>query len=63
MSTALLIALIVLAGVACPLHMWWQQRRGRRAACCLPTNQSHTPGDLESLRTRQEELRRQLLNR
>ncbi len=60
MNTALLVALVVIAGAACPLHMWWQQRRGRRAACCPPRKQSQESGDLETLRARQEELSRQL---
>lgn len=33
MSTVF-IAVAVLAGVACPLHMWWSHRRGRSG--CLP---------------------------
>jgi hypothetical protein len=60
MSTSLLVALIVVAAAACPLHMWWQERRGRRAACCAPRKGSEGAGDVDALRSRQEELGRQL---
>jgi hypothetical protein len=36
METALLVAAVLVAGLACPAMMWWQRRRGRRAACCVP---------------------------
>ncbi|MEJ7753433.1 MAG: hypothetical protein WKF46_10865 [Candidatus Limnocylindrales bacterium] len=57
MSTAILIVAIV-AGLACPLHMWWQQRRGRAAARCVPG--AHKEGDIAALRARQQELERQI---
>lgn len=57
MSTAIFIVLAVVAGAACPLHMWWQQRRGRRAGCCAAR---HEQPDLETLRARQEQLRTQI---
>ncbi len=60
MSTALLIALIVVAAAGCPLHLWWQQRRGRHAACCPPSGRRSGPSDLEALRVRQQELTRQV---
>ncbi|MQA74319.1 MAG: hypothetical protein GEU88_08290 [Solirubrobacterales bacterium] len=30
------ILVVLVAGLACPAIMWWQRRRGRDAACCLP---------------------------
>lgn len=36
METALLVAAVLVAGLACPAIMWWQRRRGRQAACCVP---------------------------
>lgn len=40
METALLVAAVLLAGLACPAMMWWQRRRGRQAACCMPRDTS-----------------------
>ena len=59
MSTALFVAVVILAAGVCPLHMWWQQRRGRRAICC-PPSRAGVPDDLEALRARQEDLGRRL---
>jgi hypothetical protein len=56
MTTAILIALVVAAGLACPAMMWWQSRRGRAAACWLPMREDVPSSDLEALRTRQREL-------
>ena len=59
MSTTLFVAVAVIATAACPLHMWWQQRRGRRAICC-PPSRTRAPDDLEALRSRQEDLGRRV---
>ena len=58
MSDALLIALVLVAALACPLAMWWQARRGRPAACIVaPRNRSEgVDDDVEGLRTRHDEL-------
>lgn len=56
MSTALLIALVVLAALICPAMMWWQNRRGHGAVCCGPRPADDQPDELETLRERQQEL-------
>ncbi len=57
MSQGLVLALAVLAGLACPLHMWWSHRRGRHAACG-PKRKLDADGQLEALRVRQQHLGR-----
>lgn len=63
MSAWLYAALVLAAGAVCPLHVWWQHWRGRRAACCPP----RTPqldlsdgSDLAALRRRQLKLSAQI---
>ncbi|MDQ3592482.1 MAG: hypothetical protein M3386_06235 [Actinomycetota bacterium] len=51
MSTALAAAVLV-AALACPVHMWWRHRRGADP-CCLPAG--GTP-ELDDLRARQRAL-------
>jgi hypothetical protein len=57
-STALL-ALAVVAGLACPAHMWWRMRRGERAACCPPGGEE---SDALAVQRREQALRAQLAN-
>ena len=52
METALLVAAILVAGLACPAVMWWQRRRGREAACCLPQSTDEKAAGLAKLRGR-----------
>ncbi len=55
MSQSLVLVLAVLAGLACPLHMWWSHRRGRQ----LPAGGRGTStwtAQLEGLRARQQRL-------
>ena len=59
MSDALLVGLVVVAALACPLHMWWMHRRGKRAACC-PPQRDHAPTDVAALRARRDEIEAQL---
>lgn len=59
MSDALLVGLVVVAALACPLHMWWMHRRGKRAACC-PPQRDHAWTDVAALRARRDELEAQL---
>lgn len=56
MSTALIIALIVVAALICPAMMWWQNRRGYGAICCGSRPAKDPPDELETLRERQQEL-------
>jgi len=54
----LLIALVLVAALACPLAMWWQSRRGRPASCVVaPRNRAgEADDDVEGLRARHDEL-------
>lgn len=56
MSQTVVLGLAVVAGLACPLHMWWSHRRGRRAAC-LASVAPAAESELEALSRRQAQLR------
>ena len=57
METALLIAAVLVAGLACPAMMWWQRRRGREAACCMPAERGGgETGEVAELRSENEGL-------
>lgn len=56
MSQGVILSLAIAAGFACPLHMWWSQRRGRRAACGAPGTPA-AESEIEALRSRQAHLR------
>ena len=62
MSDLLLVALVALAVLACPLHMWWMHRRGRQALCCPPKRApEQVPSrDVGALRARREEIEARL---
>ncbi len=55
MSQSLVLVLAVLAGLACPLHMWWSHRRGRQTARG-PTRNLDVDGPARGLRARQQHL-------
>lgn len=56
MSTVL-VAVAVLAAVACPLHMWWSYRRGRPG--CIPMGKPRE-GKLDNVRSAQQTLERSI---
>jgi len=57
MSQGVLLGLAVVAGLACPAHMWWSHRRGSRAACRAPGAPADGGNEIEALRARQRHLR------
>ena len=56
MPDAVLYALVLVVALACPLHMWWANRRGKRALCCPPRRAGDPGADLDALRARQREV-------
>lgn len=56
MATGLLVALVLLAVLACPAMMWFGARRGRAPACAAPGVGRSPDVELEQLRRRQREL-------
>lgn len=62
MSDLLLVALVAVAVLACPVHMWWMHRRGRRALCCPPKRapEQVTSRDVGALRARRDEIEARL---
>lgn len=57
METALLVAAVLIAGLACPAMMWWQRRRGQDAACCLPVEgRGKDAAELDGLREKNDAL-------
>lgn len=60
MTEALLVAAVLAAGLACPVMMWIQSRRGRSAPCCPPHRESVAPATLEELRARHARIAQEL---
>lgn len=61
MSTVVL-AIALVAALACPLHMWWQRRRGQ--ARCLPTwTGRREDAPLDELRARHDAVAIELAGR
>jgi 3,4-dihydroxy-2-butanone 4-phosphate synthase len=59
MSQTLLTGLVLVAALACPVHMWLMNRRGKRVMCCPPRKQEQSI-DLEALRERRQQIDAQL---
>ena len=59
MSTTLLVVVVLAAALACPVHMFWQMRSGKRAACC-PSGRAD---ELRELQGRQRALGGELARR
>lgn len=59
MSQTLLTALVLVAALACPVHMWWMNRQGKRPACCPPRKDKQAM-DITALRARRQEIDAQL---
>jgi hypothetical protein len=58
MTTAVLVAAVLVGVLACPAIMWWQHRRGRSGPCCPPVHGGDGGGaakaeELTDLRRRQ----------
>jgi hypothetical protein len=60
MNELLLAGLVLVAALACPAHMWWAHRRGRRAACCPPRQGGQRQPDLAALQARRRQVEAQL---
>lgn len=62
MSTALLVGGVLAAALACPAMMWFQERRGKRAACCPPRRNQEMgrPQDLDALKAEHARVSAQL---
>lgn len=62
LSTALLILLVLVAALACPAMMWFQERRGKRAPCCPPrgNEDAERPQDLDALKAEHARLSAEL---
>jgi hypothetical protein len=59
-TETLVLGIAAVAALACPLHMWWMHRRGRRAACCPPSEAGTRIESLEQLRARRAEVEARL---
>ena len=57
MSPAIILGVAVLAGLFCPLHMWWSHRRGRQTACCPAARNPDRSRRIEDVRAGHERLR------
>lgn len=51
------VAVAAVAGLACPLHMWWQHRRGLQGTCGSSTERADS---VDALSRRQGALAEQL---
>lgn len=56
MEVALPVGAIVIAALTCPAMMWWQRRRGRDAASCMPAGRGAGAAQFAELRSENERL-------
>ncbi len=55
MNNPILLGAADVAGLLCPLHVWWSNRHGRQSVCCAPARK-RTLADIDG-RPRQAGLR------
>lgn len=62
LGTVLLIALVLVAALACPAMMWFQGRRGKTAPCCPSRRdrEDERTDDLDGLRVEHARVTAQL---
>lgn len=60
MSGTIVLVIALAVGAICPLHMWWQRRRGHDVSCAMSSRDSRSKDDVTALAARQAVLARQI---